>query len=239
MPLPLLACLASGKCFAQKVPVAFFLASCLITPLLCVEVGLQAATTTILGTIAEGSVTDTRPIDGVFDATNSSLVVAEAGTSRDTNRAVFEFDVSSLADYVPIEQATLHLYVSTVLNPYAFELEYYGYAGNGRLDVADADAGNLIDVQPGTIGAVTVDVTSHLQGLLAAGEDVAGIMVRNTAEGSLEINGQAFFRKSDFGVESLRPRLQIQPIPEPSTLAMLAAVMAGLLARVRRKQASR
>jgi hypothetical protein len=133
-------------------------------------------------------------VDGVFDSltTSGSALIAQSTVSSFlsrfvTNRALLEFDLSTLSPTAPILSASLVLDASQLKkggSPAVFEL--CGYEGNGVIVLADADEGSvLVDsvAVDSVIPPVTLDVASFLASLQQAAALVAGFNLRSALDG--------------------------------------------------------
>jgi hypothetical protein len=99
----------------------------------------------------------------------------------------------------------------------------YGYPGNGSITLADYDAGTLlgsVTAIPDRGGAINLDVTAFISGLLSGHGDFAGVVLRPGSFGALEFSSA-----------------QLSATPEPGSLTLLT--IAGLAAIARRRRRCR
>ncbi len=105
-------------------------------------------------------------------------------------RGIVEFDISSLSG--TIFDATLLLGVFRSLGPFPFDIDVFAYSStaNGSVGLDDWDAGLLLTTfAHNGEGAVSLDVTSFVQGLVAANEDFAGFRFEFSIPSSIPVNG--------------------------------------------------
>ncbi len=180
-------------------------------------------------------VIDNNPFDGVGDTGPfPSFDTVGFGTTGE-KREIAEFDISGFS--VPQGEfisSAIYEVIITSLQVSGFgvpagdnpdSMAVYGYAGNGADELADFQAGVFLDNEDTSnpfVGQIlTFDVTSFVTDLVNANETWVGLAVRGEEFGLMSIaEGNGF------------PRLIIQTVPAPATLALLAL---GALGRLRRR----
>lgn len=184
-------------------------------------------------------VVDAEPFDGIGDnGPYSTFNDALLGTEGEC-RSMAEFDVSPFS--VPpgefISAATFEVRI-TAIDVFGLgvdgetpdSLAVDGYVGNGIEELSDFQAGdgNLLDLvatpDPWVGQVLSFDVTSYVTDLVDAEESFVGLTVRAETE---EIGGLMMEEDDDPAF----PRLTIETIPEPGTLALLSLAGLALLRR--------
>lgn len=184
-------------------------------------------------------VIDADPFDGIGDngpySTFNNVLLGTEGECR----SMAEFDISPFS--VPpgefISAATFEVRITEIdvfglgvdgETPESLAVD--GYVGNGIAELSDFQAGdgNVLDLvatpNPQIGQVLSFDVTAFVTDLVNAEQLWVGLTVRaETAEiGGLQIEEGAGF-----------PKLTIETIPEPSTLALLSLAGLALLRRGR------
>jgi len=194
---------------------------------------------TIEDPLVDFEVVDADPFDGIGDnGPYSTFNDALLGTEGEC-RSMAEFDVSPFS--VPpgefISAATFEVRI-TAIDVFGLgvdgetpdSLAVDGYVGNGIAELSDFQAGdgNLLDSvatpDPWVGQVLSFDVTSYVTDLVNAEESFVGLTVRAESFGGLmmeEDDDPAF------------PRLTIETIPEPGTLALLSLLGLALPRRRR------
>lgn len=129
--------------------------------------------------------------DGTFDTINTATPV-EARSTRvtylnryETKRAVFEFDLSGVSPSVPVRSAILEFTVIGYGNgPGGVQLDFWGYKGDGLLNLADAVAGDSIvrSIVISSTGVKQIDLKDFVQQLVNTGSFIAGLNIRTHNE---------------------------------------------------------
>ena len=143
----------------------------------------------VLGNI---TVTDMH-VDGVFDSVNTANLLEVRHTRASwisphvTRRVVFEFDLTGVSRSVPVRSAVLELTVRGCggSTSSGFQLNYYGYRGDGTLTLADAVAGDsLVASTPITTPPLQyqIDLRALVQSVLDGGSVSAGLNIRSHVE---------------------------------------------------------
>jgi hypothetical protein len=195
-----------------------------------------------------------------FSAVSGS-VERKGGFGGPTNdperRAFYEFDIGnlSLASNTIISSAILNTPFITLEYAYRFlYLDIFGYAGNGRPDLSDFDAGVRI-AQEDTIsrassyyynvypsGEINFDVTNFVKQRVSNGDDFAGLGIR---VGSLNFTSYPNYGRVYLeDASGQEPSLIIEtadvaePVPEPTTIlgSALALNVGGWLKRKKSSQ---
>ena len=105
---------------------------------------------------------------------------------RWARRSIIEVDISSIPVGAVINSAMLTIdptqYGTSASGP---KFEFYGYVGDGVLELADTSAGDTLlnTVNLSGLGAFSIDITSYVQTLRDAGNTVLGINIRALDEG--------------------------------------------------------
>ncbi len=141
----------------------------------------------VLGNI---TVTD-MAVDGVWDSVNTAnlLEVRHTRTSYSsphvTRRVVFEFDLASVSRTVPVRSAVLDFAVRSWGggSTSGTQLDFYGYKGDGTLNLADAVAGDsLVGSTLITTSRHQIDLRAFIQSVLDSGSVIAGLSIRSHSE---------------------------------------------------------
>jgi len=133
--------------------------------------------------------------DGTFDNINAASPVEVHAlmysylNKPSTKRAIFEFDLSSVSRTVPVGSAVLQFSVVGWGGAASgVQLAFWGYRGDGTLNLADAVAGDTLvgTVQIASFGTYQIDITTFVQQLMSTGAVAAGLNVRihNEATGT-------------------------------------------------------
>ena len=195
-----------------------------------------------------GAFRDTEPLDGDFDdgvyVNNSNTAwfpVHRSTTSSDAARTAFEFDLSQFSSII---SAFLTIPYSFAINTPTLEL--HGYEGDGIVVRSDVLHENLLDIvqlsdswnEP--LQYIQFDVTPYVQSILDINMNYVGYSVRvlddlttNTTSVTNVWSGRIEHFISGF---QSGPTLSIQPVPEPSTVALLGLSLVGLVGLVFRKK---
>jgi hypothetical protein len=195
------------------------------------------------------------PRDGAFDTLTANTLLA---FSRSTvlDRGIIEFDVSAIPTGQWVQGTSLRLRsVSSTLNQP--RLDIYGYAGNGVVELADADrverlVGAAVPVDPAT-NELTLEgpLLDCFLGDLAydgnSASDWAGFVVTIAGEPTSGVSSRQFADASGANPPELSIPYQTQgfftQVPGPGLLGLGAlaaglAVAGGRLARRRGDQAA-
>jgi hypothetical protein len=146
-------------------------------------------------------------------------------------RAAMEFDLSAIPEGSTILSATLTLFLPVLPAVVPQAGEVHGYTADGVVAAADLNATNLL--ASFNVNALTVSIpipVGFLQGLLAADEDFAGLVLRNVTIPF----GVFQFYTMDSGFEEFNPRLELDvdvAVPEPGSLALLGTALAAAASR--------
>lgn len=220
------------KSFALAVVLALFAAG--------YSSALAAPVTTTIGEALNGTGNDSN-IDGTWDtfgAGPSIAILAYNGPPTYNYRGVLEFDVSSLPSPIAVQEATLMVAYEGASGWPALTLQFYSYAGNGVVELADFQTGASTAIGPrfnsfGPGGAepyyYKVPVTGFIQSLANSGGDWAGFMVENLVGNQTQLGGYY----------SLNPpllKVTYSVVPEPATGALAASALVGVGALVRRQR---
>jgi hypothetical protein len=149
--------------------------------------------------------------DGVFDlvrAEDNGTVIIRRIPGYDEFRIALEFDISELHT-LPVEAT----FVSAALRIFSdggslpgVSIVPHGYAGNGSIELADAEVDNPIgdELVPITSPRSKIDVTDLVAELLAAKENYAGILFRAVNNSDLTA-----IHASESGALDRRPTLEL------------------------------
>ncbi len=139
-----------------------------------------------VGIAASGSCIDPES-DGVFDSTSiGSKVISKDLYGTWTQRAILEFDLSAIPDGAVISAAELSLR-PLVLDTYGgFELEVWGYSGDGIFQLEDGYAGDNIAAAHwvDSTTSFTVDITEHARNIFHSPSNIMGLNLRADSEKS-------------------------------------------------------
>jgi len=144
-------------------------------------------------------------------------------------RSALEFDLAGV-DGV-INDADFFIY-SHGSNISGTVMQVHGYSGNGTMEFADVTVDNLLAefTLGGPLMGYSFNVTPFVQGLVDNAVTHAGFMIRSKFEGPF---AGADFTSSEGQFGGISPSLTIdsapvvQPVPEPSSLAIFGIVLAG------------
>lgn len=205
-------------------------------------VALAAPVTTTIGEALNGTGNDSN-LDGTWDtfgAGPSIAILAYNGTNTYNYRGVLEFNVSSLPAPITVHDATLMVAYEGAAGWPALTLQFYSYAGNGVVELADFQTGASTPIGPrfnsfGPGGSepyyYKVPVTSFIQSLANSGGDWAGFMVENLVNNQTQLGGYY----------SLNPpllKVTYSVVPEPAAGALIVSALVGVGALVRRRRTS-
>ena len=208
----------------------------------------SASTITVLPA-ADGSGEDD-PVDGVFDSFNTTsnnrpVNRSTTGVAQGVHRSTFEFELPPIPSGEVISTVTFQFegFIQFGdLGPHTTQI--HGYAGDGSISSSDFTESNLLGSLSISVAVAndafleTIDVTSFVQGLYAATETHAGLLVQLQDEGlpqhGLDLIGTQWPGGGEPPDETRFPRLIIETVPEPSTLLLLATGVAALAVRKQR-----
>lgn len=172
------------------------------TAVLALTAAARAGTVT-LEPVADGYVIDDEP-NGLFEEVDTTGRLSSWFHTSGEDRAVLEFDLSSIPSGMTITGATLTL---RSINPTSVGPDdvcrVHAFAGNGVIDRCDADpTGALVEFTPEPEGGVN---TIALPLPLVAGDEPAALrfMLRMMTEGRVN------FGSMEDILESWRPKLEI------------------------------
>ena len=156
----------------------------------------SATNFTVLSTVAptvDGIVRDF-PADGTPDVTIGDVTVevlasvGGQGAPPMAERGILEFGLAGVTQ--PVVGASLVLPVWASLGPFPFQVDVYGYAGDGLLTLTDWSRGTLItSFQYSGEQTVTIDVTQFLSTAIANGYAFAGFNLRFSVPSPIPVNG--------------------------------------------------
>ncbi|BBM86621.1 PEP-CTERM sorting domain-containing protein [Candidatus Uabimicrobium amorphum] len=156
-------------------------------------------------------------LDGNFDIVFIVDLIDSQESAGLENRAVFEYDISSIVPGSIINSATVN--INETSDPVFGNTNLFGYAGDGVIDVGDAvrtDAfiGNIAN---GTVDLQITDVTAFIQSLVDNNDPFASFVVDNE---NLDVIYQ--FQGTTAGLETeLVIDFTAPAVPEPSTYILL------------------
>lgn len=199
------------------------------------------------------------PADSPADLiTLSSTIVRTFPSINSDSRGIAEFDIRGVAAAVMdpnlITSVTLVLtaFTGQSITPVTpngisitpgFELDLYGYVGNGGVDPSDFGAGTLLasQVLDGVNPIVTFELTNFMVPQVLANVSFAGVNLRTPFNQPIGSTPFAQFRNGPSGSE---PRLVIEfddppapgpvAVPEPGGLLLFGVGFLGLAAARRR-----
>ena len=161
--------------------------------------------------LATGKAVDSSsPLDGVAELAGPAIVTIDLelnASDRDPlrireERGIIEFDMTRFAGSW-LQSAVLELEVS---GPAPGEVRIFAYGGDGMVTRADyEETSDLAAVTVLSVGSESIDVTTSVQALLHAGQEVAGFLIALTSE-----DQRIFIHDAGFAPE---PRLFIEPRP--------------------------
>ena len=140
--------------------------------------------------VADASLRDGDAKDGVPDLVISGSVIQALDGPGMEDRAVIEFDISSLAG--PVSSAALTSKVFNALGPFPFTLDLYGYttSANGLVELNDWSTGSLIaSINYAGENEVDIDVTAFVNSAIGAGEGNVGFRFEFAVPSAIELNG--------------------------------------------------
>ncbi|WP_149753410.1 hypothetical protein [Rubripirellula obstinata] len=174
-----------------------------------------------------------------FNNTFQSNNFPSFGSFGVEDRAVGEFDISSLSSSVAAATLNLNLTVNSGDTSIPLNYDLFVFSGDGVVNAsstADVAAGVLADSfvissEP-TGSVIQIDVTSQLNQLIANGDNFAGF---NLGFNGSEPPADRFTRLSNFsdGTNNV-PTLSITSVPEPSSFILVAIPMFFLALNRRR-----
>lgn len=200
------------------------------------------------------------PIDQLFQ---SSILVRTFPTADIDQRGIAEFNINAaraaIGDPSRVTSARLVLtaFTGQTVGPLApngisitpgFELDLYGYVGNGAISVGDFGLGTFLASQTldGVNPVVTFDATGFVVPQILGSASFVGVNLRTPFD---QLIGATPFAQFRTGPNPLQPRLIIEfddappppptDVSEPSAFAVFAAGLFGLAVLNRRRQRQR
>ena len=184
--------------------------------------------------------------DGVFPTlrppTAPSISCMVSHQLYSESRFAIEFDISS----IPADAAVtcVELALTEVVDSLYSTVPLNGYAGNGVISSADMVAGSLLlaDISDGVVDVARLDVTGFVASLRASSQNFAGFMCKDTTlyNGGLDYYQvwSKWAEPNPAWPDATLPSLTVEfePIPEPSTLALLWVAAFGFLVHTRRRR---
>lgn len=250
-----------GKLLGGVVAAAMAAASAFATPAADAGVITISAQSGARGTLQDGNgdgVVDLgiSPVDQLFQ---SSILVRTFPTINFDSRGIAEFNISAaraaIGDPSLITSARLVLNAFTggTVSPLTpngisitpgFELDLYGYVGNGVIDVGDFGLGTLLASQTldGASGVVTFDATGFVVPEILGSASFVGVNLRTPFD---QLIGATPFAQFRTGPDPFQPQLIIEfddpppataAVPAPPALALFATGLFGLAVLNRRRR---
>ncbi len=253
-----------GQLLSMAAAAAMVAASTFATPPAGAGVITISAQSGARGTLQDGNgdgVVDlgTSPVDQLFQ---SSILVRTFPTADIDQRGIAEFNISAaraaIGDPSLITSARLVLtaFTGQTITPLTpngisitpgFELDLYGYVGNGIIDVGDFGLGTLLASQTldGLSEVVTFDATGFVVPQVLGSASFVGVNLRTPFD---QLIGATPFAQFRTGPDPFQPQLIIEfddppppptaDVPAPSAIAVFATGLFGLAVLNRRRRRS-
>ena len=188
-------------------------------------INVSNATIIEIDPVFDGRIRDINGTPLLLDS-DPLLEVFEGGGFE--TRTIMEFSLSGISGLISGAELWLPTATSIVGGT---NISVFGYSGNGVLELADAFSGDFVgSFLPTTIGSHSINIdTSILQNVINGGASHFGLMLSVTS------GGQAIWNHPQNSTIA-KLKISTNSIPEPTTLAIFALGMIGLVSRRFKKQ---
>ena len=177
----------------------------------------------------------------VEDASAASILTSRS-SGLNVSNGLFEFDLSSLAPDTVVTAASLLLRSDSLFSNVGgapAPLNFYGFTGNGTLEVGDNTGGTLAGGRLDLVGTAnntdfTVDLTAGLVGLNAVLTDADAQDFYTLRSETISFATFIVDALESTDADAAPATLRLTVIPEPATAGLLGLAGLTLLARRRR-----